>query len=76
MDIATIALVITALLGVLSSVFGKKYTTVKKVAKELVSKLDEIVNAVEDDKVTKEELESILKVKKSEVDEIKKKNKM
>ena len=51
-DLGTIATIISAILIVVSAVFGSKYKAVKNT-------FDQIDQAIEDDKVSKEELKKI-----------------
>lgn len=58
MDIATI---LTGVLVVVSAVFGGKWAFTKKTAKEVVSIAKSVIDAVEDDKVTENEVKEVAK---------------
>lgn len=60
--ITIISLILTALLFIVASVFGTKYYQKKQV---LIQLLQAIIDAVKDDKVTKQELNKILQIYKS-----------
>lgn len=61
MELETILFILSGVLTVLSSVFGVGYAKVKKALKETKEAVVTVIDAVEDDKVTKEETDSIIK---------------
>jgi predicted dinucleotide-utilizing enzyme len=61
MDIDTILLIVSGALGVLSALFGVKYAQVKKALKEGKDVVIVLVDAIEDDKISKTESEAIVK---------------
>ena len=66
MDLVLVAAIISFLLSVVAVVFGANY----KLAKDKVTKvLSEIIAAIEDDKVTEEELQKIITQTKSLIQE-------
>jgi hypothetical protein len=60
--------VIGAILLIVSTVFGFKWKKVKKIARGIVNVADEVVSAVEDDKVTEDEVKRIAKKGKRVID--------
>lgn len=64
MGIETIVSIIGGILAIVSGIFGKKWFDAKKVARNIVDIADTVVNAVEDDKVTDEEVKDIVKESK------------
>lgn len=61
MGLAEIAAIVTALLTVIGSVLGVKYKKYKDWFGIAVNVLDDLDEAVQDDKLTKEELKQIIK---------------
>ena len=61
MELETILFILSGVLTVLSSVFGVKYAKVKSALKETKEAIITVIDAVEDDKVTKTETDSIVK---------------
>ena len=61
LDLSLIAEILTIVLALLSLYLGGKYKKAKQVIKELAEAMDKTYKALEDDKVTKEELKGILK---------------
>ena len=61
MTLETILFIVSGVLTVAASLFGVKYAKVKKLAKEAVDVVIAVVNAWEDDKVTAEETDLIVK---------------
>ena len=60
-DVGFIAEILTIALALLSSFFGAKYRKAKRIMKELAEAMDKTYKALEDDKVTKEELKQVIK---------------
>ena len=63
MEISTtiIAEILTVILLLLSIYFGSGYKKAKRIMKELAEAMDKTYKALEDDKITKEELKQIIK---------------
>lgn len=60
MDAGTIALAVTLLISIIGNAFGvKKVKWFKQVAKNVVNTAEEVINAVEDDKVSEEEVKRV-----------------
>ena len=55
-DLGLIAEILTIILALLSLYFGSKYKKAKQVMKELAEAIDKTYKAIEDDKITEEEL--------------------
>ena len=60
-DLSLIAEILTIVLALLSLYFGSKYKKAKQVMKELAEAIDKTYKAIEDDKITEEELKRVLK---------------
>ena len=60
-DLGLIAEILTIVLALLSLYFGSKYKKAKQVMKELAEAIDKTYKAIEDDKITEEELKRVLK---------------
>jgi len=60
-DLGLIAEILTIILALLSLYFGSKYKKAKQVMKELAEAIDKTYKAIEDDKITEEELKRVLK---------------
>jgi hypothetical protein len=60
LDGATIATLASAVLTIVSVVLGAKYEQGKKKAKQLTGLLDSVIAAVEDDKISEEERQTII----------------
>lgn len=65
MDLTTIALGVSFILAILASVFGIKWKGAKDIAKNIVEIAEKIIDAIEDDKVTEDEVKDIAKKGKS-----------
>jgi len=52
---------VTVLLALLTTFFGVRFANVKKALKETIEIVDELLKAIEDDKITKEETKKIVK---------------
>ena len=61
MELETILFILSGVLTVLASVFGVRYSKVKAALKETKEAVVTVIDAVEDDKVTKDETDAILK---------------
>jgi len=61
MEPETIGFIISGVLAVVSSFFGVRYTRVKKAFKETKEALAAVVDAVEDDRISGEETDLIIK---------------
>lgn len=61
MDLELILFIASGVLTVLAGIFGVKYTNIKKLGKETVDVLVTALAALEDDKITAEETEAIVK---------------
>ena len=61
MDLQTILFLVSGGLAIISTLFGVKYAGVKKAMKETKEAVVVMIDAVEDDKVTVAETESIVK---------------
>ena len=73
MEIATIATIISGILAILSGVLGTKYKKYKDVAKEIIDSAETVMNAIEDDNVSEEELRNISKKIRIDINKNKKK---
>jgi len=60
-DLGLIAEILTIVLALLSLYFGSKYKKAKQVMKELAEAIDKTYKALEDNKITEEELKGVLK---------------
>ena len=60
-DASLIAEILAIVLALLSIYFGSKYRKAKRIMKELAEAMDKTYKALEDDKVTKEELKQVIK---------------
>ena len=60
-DLGLIAEILTIILALLSLYFGSKYKKAKQVMKELAEAIDKTYKALEDNKITEEELKGVLK---------------
>ena len=67
MDLQTILFILSGVLTVVSTLFGVRYTSVKKALKETKEAFVAIIDAVEDDKVSVEETQVIAKETKEAV---------
>ncbi|MCD6199451.1 MAG: hypothetical protein J7K15_12935 [Deltaproteobacteria bacterium] len=61
MEVSLIAWALTVVLFLLNIYFGRKYSKVKRFLKELAEAINETYKAIEDDKVTEEELKNVIK---------------
>lgn len=61
MDLQTILFIVSGVLAVASTIFGVRFAAVKKALKETKEAVVAIIDAVEDDKVTVEETNAIVK---------------
>jgi len=61
MDVALLAEVLTAILAVVSFLLGAKWRKAKAVLRDLAKALEDTYQALEDDKLTKEELKQLIK---------------
>ena len=52
---------VTVLLALLTTFLGVRFANVKKALKETIEIVDELLKAIEDDKITKEETKKIVK---------------
>ena len=52
---------VTVLLALLTTFFGVRFANIKKALKETIEIVDELLKAIEDDKITKEETKKIVK---------------
>ena len=59
-DIGLTAEILTVVLALLSIFLGAKYRKTKRIMKELAEAMDKTYKALEDDKVTKEELKQVI----------------
>ena len=71
MDLNTILLIVSGALTVAAAVFGTKYTNIKKAAKETVDVAIAVISAWEDDKVTQDETDKIVKESKEALESYK-----
>ena len=60
-DASLIAEILAIVLALLSIYFGSKYRKAKRIMKELAEAIDKTYKAIEDDKITEEELKRVLK---------------
>ncbi len=60
MDNGTLAILVTGVLALAGTLFSATYVTIKKVLGEIKDALGTIYAAVEDNKITKDELDEIL----------------
>ena len=60
-DVGLIAEILTIVLALLSTFLGAKYRKAKQVMKELAEAMNKTYKALEDDKITKEELKQVIK---------------
>ena len=60
-DLGLIAEILTIILALLSLYFGSKYKKAKQVMKELAEAMDKTYKAIEDNKITKDELKQVIK---------------
>ena len=60
-DASLIAKILAIALALLSIYLGSKYRKAKRIMKELAEAMDKTYKALEDDKVTKEELKQVIK---------------
>ena len=60
-DVGLIAEILTIVLALLSTFLGAKYRKAKRIMRELAEAMDKTYKALEDDKVTKEELKQVIK---------------
>lgn len=67
MEPATIATIITGILAVLSGVLGKKYKKYKDLVKKVIESAETVMNAVDDDNVSEEEVKNISKKVRSDI---------
>ncbi len=61
MDVALLAEVLTAILAVVSFFLGARWRKAKAVLRDLAKALEDTYQALEDDKLTKEELKQLIK---------------
>ena len=60
-DLGLIAEILTIILALLSIFLGAKYREAKRIMKELAEAMDKTYKAIEDNKVTEDELKKVLK---------------
>lgn len=60
-DVSLIAKILTIVLALLSTFLGAKYRKAKRIMKELAEAMNKTYKALEDDKITKEELKQVIK---------------
>jgi len=60
-DLGLIAEILTIILLLLSIYFGSRYRKAKRIMKELAEAMDKTYKAIEDDKITKDELKQVIK---------------
>lgn len=60
-DVSLVAQALTIVLGVLAIYFGSKYRKVKNAMKELAEAINTTYKALEDNKLTEEELKQLIK---------------
>lgn len=61
MDWVSLAYLLTGLLGLLSAYFGSRYAKVKKKIRQIAQLVNDIDKALEDNRITEEELKKIIK---------------
>jgi len=61
MELVGVLAVVNGILLILSALFGKKYRDAKKFLKELAEAIEETYKAIEDNKVTEQELKNVIK---------------
>ena len=60
-DLGLIAEILTIILALLSIFLGAKYQEAKRIMKEVAEAMDKTYKAIEDDKITKDELKQVIK---------------
>ena len=58
--IGAVALLVTAILSIISLYFRSRYSTFKGLARDFIDITNQIANAIDDDKVTEDELNSLI----------------
>ena len=70
-DPQILSYITTIILGVLATVFGKKWVTGKVVTTKFALAINELTNAIEDDRITQDEAERIVEAWKDVINEAK-----
>ena len=60
-DLGLIAEILTIVLAILSIFLGAKYKKAKQIMKEVAEAMDKTYKAIEDNKITKDELKQVIK---------------
>jgi len=60
-DVGLIAEILTIVFALLSTFLGTKYRKAKRIMRELAEAMNKTYKALEDDKITKEELKQVIK---------------
>jgi len=61
LDLGLVAEILTIVLALLSIFLGVKYKKAKRIMKEVAEAMDKTYKAIEDNKVTKDELKQVIK---------------